>query len=122
MIKGNRMHNGWPAELRDQLLQKKEELSSRLDRIHLNVRRPLHADSKERAKELEDQEVVDALGNEAREELAKVSDALERMDAGSYGLCCECGNPIGEKRLLAYPYAEECIDCATLGEERRKRM
>ena len=122
MIKGNRMHNGWPAELRDQLLQKKEELSSRLDRIHLNVRRPLHADSKERAKELEDQEVVDALGNEAREELAKVSDALERMDAGTYGLCCECSNAIGEKRLLAYPYADECIDCATLEEERRKRM
>ncbi|MBT8079698.1 MAG: TraR/DksA family transcriptional regulator [Gammaproteobacteria bacterium] len=122
MIGDRYMQDGWPAGLRDQLLQKKDELSSRLDRIHLNVRRPLHADSKERAKELEDQEVVDALGNEAREELAKVSDALERMDAGTYGLCTECNNDIGEKRLLAYPYADECIDCATLEEERRRRL
>ena len=116
------MQNGRPQELRDQLVRKKDELSARLDRIHLNVRRPLDADSKERAKELEDQEVVDALGNEARAELAKVSDALERMAAGHYGVCIECSSTIGEKRLLAYPYAEECIDCATIDEQRRRRQ
>ena len=59
------MHNRAPRELFEQLLQKKDELNARLARIHLNIRRPLDADSKERAKELEDQEVVDALGNEA---------------------------------------------------------
>lgn len=115
------MHDGWPQTLHDELIKKKDELTARLDRINQNVRRPLDADSKERAKELEDQEVVDALGNEARRELAKVSDALKRMSAGTYGLCAECGGAIGDKRLVAYPYAEECIDCATLEEERRRR-
>lgn len=115
------MQDGWPEELHEQLIEKKNELTSRLDRINKNVRRPLDADSKERAKELEDQEVVDALGNEARVELAKVSEALERMSAGTYGICAECGGPVGQKRLVAYPYAEECIDCATLEEERRRR-
>ena len=116
------MSISWPQELRDSLLQKKDELNARLVRIHQNVRRPLDADSKERAKELEDQEVVDALGNEARDELAKVSDALRRMESGNYGICTDCGNSIDQMRLLAYPYAEECIDCATLEEQRRARQ
>ena len=77
--------------LREALEAKKEELTIRLDRIHANLRRGYEADSKERAKQLEDNEVVDALGNEAREELAKISAAMQRLDAGDYGLCVECG-------------------------------
>ncbi len=115
------MESNWSDDIRDRLLQKKDELTARLDRISLNVRRPLNADSKERAKELEDQEVVDALGNEAREELAKVTDALTRMESGGYGICAECSSEIEPKRLLAYPYADECIECATLEEQRRLR-
>ena len=56
----------WSEGLREQLEQKKTELESRVDRITANVRRTLDSDSKERAKELEDKEVVDALGKEAR--------------------------------------------------------
>ena len=108
-------------ELRTQLLAKKEELEARLERITANVRRGFNADSKEMAKELEDSEVVDALGNEAREELAKISLALGRIDSGEFGICTECGAEIGTARLYAYPYASECIDCATLDEQRRAR-
>ena len=68
--------------LRAQLETKKAELTIRLDRITENLRRGYHPDSKERAKELEDSEVVDALGNEARAELRNISAALQRMDAG----------------------------------------
>ena len=55
------------ANLRTELERKKEELTIRLDRITANLRRGYHADSKERAKELEDSEVVDALGGDAIE-------------------------------------------------------
>ena len=58
--------------LRKQLEQKKEELTIRLERITRNLRRGYHPDSKERAKELEDSEVVDALGNEARAEIRNI--------------------------------------------------
>lgn len=109
----------WSA-LRRELEDTKGELEARLERITANVRRGYEADSKERAKQMEDNEVVDALGNEAREEVAKISAALARMDAGEYGSCLECGGPIGSDRLNAHPYANECIDCATL-EERRRR-
>lgn len=98
------------------LLNKKVELTERLDRITANVRRKLDADSKEQAKQLEDQEVVDALGNEAREELAKISAALTRLEEGTFGACANCGNGIPEARLEAYPYAQECITCATVHE------
>lgn len=106
------MNENGISELRDQLLAKKKELSARLDRIGANIRRPLHADSKERAKELEDQEVVDELGNEARKELQKIDLALGRVTAGTYGECATCGKSISSARLQAYPYADTCIDCA----------
>jgi RNA polymerase-binding protein DksA len=115
------MEQNWPDGLRERLENKKSELSARLERITANLRRGLETDSKERAKQLEDSEVVDALGNEARVELEKISIALRRMDAGKYGLCSGCGSAIGEKRIEAYPYASECIDCATMEEEFRAR-
>jgi DnaK suppressor protein len=111
------MNNNWPDDLRAILAQKKEELDSRLARITSNVRRGLDTDSEERAMQLEDNEVVDALGNEAREEIDKISAALRRMDSGDYGKCIECGEAVGESRIRAYPYANECIDCATIDEE-----
>jgi RNA polymerase-binding protein DksA len=110
------------AEIRQALEQKKQELTERLERIHANVRRGYHADSKERAKELEDNEVVDALGNEARQELHKISSALRRLEAGDYGICVECGLPIKEGRLKVYPYADECIECAEFDEYRDRRL
>ncbi len=109
------------AALREQLEKKKQELSARLERISANLRRGYEADSKERAKQLEDNEVVDALGNEARVEVAKISAALRRMDTGDFGICTECGLPIEVGRIEAYPYADECIDCAEFDEKRRSR-
>jgi len=108
--------------LRLQLQEKKDELGLRLDRITQNVRRGLNADSKEQAKELEDSEVVDALGNEARTELHKVAAALGRMDAGEFGICVECGEKIQIGRLEAHPYAGECIECAEFDERKRRRQ
>ena len=115
------MPKDWPEGLREELLQKKEELTARLERITANLRRGYEADSKERAKQMEDSEVVDALGNEARAELQKVSAALARMDSGDFGICIDCGMSIGEERIKAYPYALECIDCATMDERRKTR-
>jgi RNA polymerase-binding protein DksA len=108
--------------LRLQLQQKKDELGLRLERITQNVRRGLDADSKEQAKELEDSEVVDALGNEARTELHKVSAALGRMEKGDFGYCVECGEKIQLGRLEAHPYADECIECAEFDERKRRRQ
>lgn len=100
------------AELRAELVERKGELSARLERIKANVTRGFDANSREMAKQLEDAEVVDALGNEARDEIAKISAALARMDSGQFGICVGCGEVIDAERSKAYPSASECIDCA----------
>ena len=116
------MAGGSNDALRAELQAKKQELSARLERIKANLQRGFDADSKEMAKELEDSEVVDALGNEAREEIAKISAALVRLDNGRYGTCSECSEPIEVDRIKVYPYADECIECATFEEHRRARL
>lgn len=105
--------------LRRNLQDRKRELSDRLERIHDNLRRGLEADSAERAKQLEDREVVDALGNDAREELLEIAATLARLDTGEFGQCESCGAKIGSGRLSAYPYATQCIVCAGGGLRRR---
>jgi DnaK suppressor protein len=37
---------------------------------------------------------------------------LARLDAGEYGECKSCGEPIAEARLKALPYVTLCIQCA----------
>ncbi len=106
------------AALRADLLEKKALLDARLERINANLRRGFEADSKEMAKQLEDTEVVDALGNEARDELLKISTTLQRIDDGVYGTCVVCEEDISAARLQAYPYADECIECARDDEHR----
>ncbi|MEM8682312.1 MAG: TraR/DksA family transcriptional regulator [Pseudomonadota bacterium] len=108
--------------LRTELESRKAALSERLARIKANVRRGYDADSKERAKEMEDAEVVDALGNETRREIALISTALMRMDAGEFENCAECGGPIGDERLQAQPFASVCIDCARFEEQRSRHQ
>ncbi|TQK10760.1 TraR/DksA family transcriptional regulator [Herbaspirillum sp. SJZ107] len=44
--------------------------------------------------------------------------ALAKFDDGSYGMCEECGQPIGVSRLLARPEARLCIACQTRAEKR----
>jgi DnaK suppressor protein len=48
----------------------------------------------------------------ARKRIAEVDDALQRVDAGSYGVCERCGRPIPAERLEARPFARHCIACA----------
>jgi DnaK suppressor protein len=53
-----------------------------------------------------------ALLQAAREQVAAIDAALQRLAAGRYGVCERCGRPIGEGRLAARPAAPTCIQCA----------
>jgi DnaK suppressor protein len=58
------------------------------------------------------QQTIDAaLQSEAATALDAVNAALARMDAGTYGHCASCGDPIPMERLVAIPEAVRCIDC-----------
>jgi DnaK suppressor protein len=56
-----------------------------------------------------------ALLAQARDQLAAVDAALRRWEAGQYGVCARCGQPIGDDRLAARPAALTCIQCAAAG-------
>lgn len=43
--------------------------------------------------------------------LREIQESLLRMDAGNYGLCLECDEPISQKRLEAIPWARHCVRC-----------
>ena len=104
------------SEIRDILVAKRNELAHRLERIKENLTAGRSADSQEQAQELENAEVVDALGNEARIELSKVARALEQIKTGNYGICVSCSEEIPIARLKAQPFADRCIRCATAEE------
>jgi len=53
-----------------------------------------------------------ALLEQAREQLAAIDAALDAVQAGRYGTCARCGQPIGEARLAARPAALTCARCA----------
>ncbi|HET8620810.1 MAG TPA: TraR/DksA C4-type zinc finger protein [Acidimicrobiales bacterium] len=50
-----------------------------------------------------------ALLNQLNEQLDEVNRALAKVDAGDYGLCERCGEPIAEARLEAMPATRFCI-------------
>ncbi len=43
--------------------------------------------------------------------LFNVKRALEKIEAGNYGICEKCGAPINPKRLEAFPSASTCMEC-----------
>lgn len=51
--------------------------------------------------------------------LGQVTEALDRMDAGTYGTCASCGREIEEGRLEALPFSTLCMDCKELEERNR---
>jgi len=57
-----------------------------------------------------DRELDDGLEEGVQQTIAEIDAALDRMDAGTYGLCEVCGKPIGAERLAAIPWARLCID------------
>lgn len=52
--------------------------------------------------------------------LKKIEETIERIDNNQYGICEECENEIGIKRLEARPVTTLCIDCKTRQEEEER--
>ncbi len=65
-----------------------------------------------------DQSLSLDLAASQRKLLKEIDEALERIDAGTYGVCTDMGVPIGKTRLDAKPWAKHCIEAARLHERR----
>ena len=103
------------SELREQLIVRRQELVDRVRSIESNFRReeePLEKDAEEQSLQIETDDVLKALDEFGRRELASIERALARMESGTYGTCARCEEPIAPARLKALPIADLCIRCA----------
>jgi DnaK suppressor protein len=66
------------------------------------------------------QSLVFKLRDRERQLLAKVAQALQRLDEGTFGMCQECEEPIEPRRLEARPVSTLCISCKEREEHREK--
>ena len=114
---------------KEQLRQFEEQLKAMKGEIISDVEQTLtemtsqHGnipDPNDRATIESDREFELRLRSRERKLLDKIEMAIGRIDNGTYGVCAECEEPIGIKRLQARPVATYCIDCK-LEQERRER-
>lgn len=74
-------------------------------------------DAAERASIYASKEFFFAHSTQERRRLKMVSEALERLDQGSYGHCVACDEEINPRRLEAVPWARYCLHCQERLEE-----
>jgi len=100
------------AVARERLEATRAELESRLARIETDLAEPLDPDLPEQATEMQDDDSLGAQAELVARQIASIERALDRIDAGTYGTCVQCGAEIAEGRLEARPEAALCIHCA----------
>ena len=71
----------------------------------------------DRANNSYNRELMFSISDSERQLLLQIEDAINRMNAGTYGRCTNCGNTIHPLRLEAVPWARFCIDCQELAEK-----
>jgi RNA polymerase-binding transcription factor DksA len=101
--------------IREGLVSRETELRDRIRRVQDDLSRreaPLPKDAPDAAVVIENDEILHAVDETARGEIQQIERALERLEAGTYGLCEQCGEAISADRLRAVPYAIHCRICA----------
>jgi len=102
-------------DIHKELMDKLDELTSRLSDIEKNTHHkesPVSADFAEQATESENDEVLAALEDETSATIANIKNSLKRMEEGNYGICAVCGIDIPDERIKALPYTDKCFECA----------
>jgi DnaK suppressor protein len=115
-------HKERVAVLRSMLEDRRNEIHQKLR----SLRETLPAEVVE-VKDPEEQSVADfvqdvdfALMEMKSATLAKIDEALRRLDQGGYGICEDCGREISAARLKAVPFAGLCRECQEQQEYRER--
>src|SRR5512143_1433991 len=104
-------------KIRKRLLAKKDELLKDLAKNREVTDETVDEsaqDMVDRATSAYTKEFAYSLSEADRRVLLLIEQALERLDAGTYGTCVHCGQACQEKRLEAVPWARHCLDCQEL--------
>lgn len=106
--------------LRDALEAQRLALENQL-RLGSDSARPVELDQQSvgrvsRVDAIQQQQMARASQDQAERLLRQVRQALQRIEAGEYGACQNCDEPIAFARLQAQPFARLCIDCQSAAE------
>lgn len=116
------------GESRDALLAERERTAALIDSLSSRLAAVLEATSDAAADDEHDAEgstlaverghLVAQL-ERSRVRLDEIGAALDRVGAGAYGRCEDCGEPIGAERLEVLPATRQCVRCAARNQSRR---
>lgn len=101
--------------VRKTLTERRQQLSIRKQRADADRdhrRDPLVADFADQAVQTQNDETLAVIAESAGAEIAAIDAALHQLEAGNYGTCTQCGEPIEAARLRAIPYSILCARCA----------
>lgn len=105
-----------------QLLAKKDEILNEAGRTKMEM-----TDQTSNVPDPNDRATIESgrsfelrIRDRERKLLSKIDEAIARIEDSTYGICEDCGEEIGLKRLEARPVTTLCIDCKTLQETREK--
>ncbi len=70
-----------------------------------------HGDFADRSSAANEQEINIHLKQTDAKLLRAIEDALQRVEAGAFGICIECDGEIAHLRLKAVPWTKVCIEC-----------
>lgn len=105
---------------KDKLEEFKEILNKRLNELLSEAERTVTGmtdgrgsfpDPTDQASLESDRNFLLRIRDRERKLILKIKDALKKIDDGVFGICERCGEEISEKRLLARPVTDYCIDC-----------
>jgi len=106
------------SEFYECLKKGKKQIAERLEQLRARRQPPGErregspfGKREEEASEASELEKRLALEKKLRGTLAEIEHALEKYEAGTYGLCDSCGQPIELTRLQALPQANLCLSC-----------
>lgn len=99
------------ARFERRLLDRRNDLNQRLGRIEADLEATPDQDLEDQAINVENDEVLEEMGQVSQDELRAIDAALARIKAGTFGTCAKCGQPISEARLEAVPHAALCEEC-----------
>jgi RNA polymerase-binding protein DksA len=107
------------------LAERKQRLGEEIRRGLARTENERYADILAGGDDAGDSSIADLLSDIAQAEVTRdvtevrdINAAQARIAAGTYGVCIDCGRPIGRKRLEAYPTAKRCIE----DQQRREKL
>jgi DnaK suppressor protein len=108
------------TRFRETLRTRDQELRRAIHTALVENEDKTYAEVAGRVLDIGEQSVADFMADarilEIEKEVAEQADviaALARITDGTYGVCVDCGDDVGIKRLEAYPTAKRCIRCQT---------